>query len=197
MQRETRPTILIIALGLVVSVTLALLFYQPDERDESGSSETATALLASPTGETVGRVTFEEGENGVLVQAVAHGLSPGGHAMTIYSVGSCTPSPSAAEGRFSSSGQPHGPLNAGEDAVAHSGELPNIYAGDNGTARADFFTNAISIATDKEHSVFDEDGTAIIIYEKPDPYMQEENPDTGFRVACGVIEMDRPEVSQM
>ena len=197
MQRETRPTILIVALGLVVSVTLALLFYQPEERDETGTIDTATALLANHYGETVGRVTFQQGENGVLVKAVAHGLSPGGHALTIHSVGSCTPNLGSAGGHFSSTGQTHGLLNAGDGSPAHSGDLPNIYASDNGTARADFFTNTIAIVADHEHSVFDEDGSAIIIHEKPDPYMGEENPDTGFRVACGVIEMDKPEVTQM
>jgi len=50
-QRETRPNILIVALGLVVSVTLALLFYQPEERDETGTIDTATALLANPYGD--------------------------------------------------------------------------------------------------------------------------------------------------
>ena len=197
MQRETRPTILIIALGLVVSVTLALLFYQPEERDDSEPVDTATALLASPTGETVGRVTFQQEENGVLVKAVAHGLSPGGHALTIHSVGSCTPNQGVAVGRFTGSAQTRGLADTGDDNPGQSGDLPNIYAGDNGTARADFFTDAITIAAGEEHSVFDEDGSAIVIHEKPDPYMGEENPDTGFLVACGVIEMDSPKVTQM
>ena len=34
--------------------------------------------------------------------------------------------------------------------------------------------------------VFDADGSAIIVHERPDPYGEGE-PDTGDRVACGVI----------
>ena len=128
---------------------------------------------------------------------MAHGLSPGGHALTIHSVGSCTPNPGSAGGHFSSTGQTHGLANSVDGSVANTGDLPNIYASDNGTARADFLKNSIAMVADHEHSVFNEDGTAIIIHEKPDPYMGEEHPDTGCRVACGVIEMDKPEVTQM
>ena len=196
MQQETRPTILIAALGLVVGVALVLLFYPLGGRDGSLPYATATAMLASPTGETVGKVTFQQGENGVLVMTEAHGLSPGGHALSFHSVGSCTPGLAAARGHFASPRETQGPVN-NEGDPTRWGDLPNIYAADNGTARADFFIDNITMVADGEHSVFDEDGLAIIIHEKPDPYMGKDNPDTGFLVACGVIEMDNPEVTQM
>ena len=197
MQRETRPTILIAALGLVVSVTLALLFFPLQEWNDAESGLTATALLTSPGGTPMGKVTLEQSADGVLVQAEAHGLSPGGHAVSVYAVGSCMPGLSSdGETRNMAETDSKGiGLRAQGDSQA--GLLPNIYASDNGTARADFFTDAITILADVEHSVFDEDGSAIIIHEKPDPYMGEENPDTGFLVACGVIEKDTAEFNKM
>ncbi len=194
---ETRPTILIVALGLVVSVTLALLVFQPGVEGEPEPSLTATALLISPGGMPMGKVTLEQSADGVLVQAEAHGLSPGGHAISVYAVGSCMPGHSAAGEAVKISEADSSRISLRAQGDGQAGLLPNIYASENGTARADFFTDAITILADMEHSVIDEDGSAIIIHEKPDPYMGEENPDIGFLVACGVIEMDAPEVTQM
>ena len=36
------------------------------------------------------------------------------------------------------------------------------------------------------NSVFDDDGSAIVVHERPDAYGEEES-DTGIRVSCGVI----------
>ncbi len=54
------------------------------------------------------------------------------------------------------------------------------------TARADFLTAGVTLDTGESHSVFDGDGSAIIVHERPDPYAEEES-DTGSRLACGVI----------
>ena len=74
----------------------------------------------------------------------------------------------------------------GESTGGHGGDLPNIYAASDGTARADFFTAGITLDSGPRHSVFDDDGSAIIVHEKPDAYGEEES-ETGNRVACGVI----------
>ena len=71
---------------------------------------------------------------------------------------------------------------------SHAGDLPNIYAGSDGTARADVFTDQVTLAADAETSVFDSDGSAIIIHAKPDSYGAD--PGAGDRVACGVIEQN-------
>ena len=81
---------------------------------------------------------------------------------------------------------PTGGRERGEATGGHGGDLPNIYAASDGFARADFFTDGITLDSDLSHSVFDADGSAIIVHEKPDAYGEEES-DTGSRVACGVI----------
>ena len=53
-------------------------------------------------------------------------------------------------------------------------------------ARADVFTGKITLAADADTTVFDADGSAIIIHAQPDSYGAE--PGAGDRVACGVIE---------
>ncbi|MXY35352.1 MAG: superoxide dismutase family protein [Dehalococcoidia bacterium] len=65
----------------------------------------------------------------------------------------------------------------------HGGDLLNSYAAADGSARADFLTGGITLDTGEPHSVFDDDGSAIIVHERPDPYAKEES-DTGSRLAC-------------
>ena len=55
-----------------------------------------------------------------------------------------------------------------------------------GTGAADFFTDAVTLVSGPSRSVFDSDGSAIIIHNKPDTYGAEVG--AGDRVVCGVIE---------
>ncbi len=70
----------------------------------------------------------------------------------------------------------------------HAGDLPNILAGIDGTARADVFSDQVTLLADTDTSLFDSDGSAIIIHAKPDSYGAE--PGAGDRVACGVIQQN-------
>ena len=94
-----------------------------------------------------------------------------------------TSNPSDAEHGFI-----HPAWKRGESGGGHGGDLPNIYAASDGSARADFFTVGIALDTGAQHSIFDADGSAIVVHEKPDSYGETES-DTGSRVACGVISL--------
>jgi len=131
----------------------------------------------------MGTVTLVQGPNGVLMSADVGDLTPGPHGFHIHSVGACTPDFSAAGAHFAPTDDGHGFMHP---EGKHAGDLPNIYAGTDGTARADVFTDQVTLAADAETSVFDSDGSAIIIHDKPDSYGAE--PGAGDRVACGVIE---------
>lgn len=154
---------------------------------------TAAAMLDSPDGETVGGVMFTQLDAGVLVAADAKGLPPGGHASTIslHEIGACTPDLAAAGDHFNPGdarrGLVHPKWKLGRSVGPHGDDLPNIYAAADGTARADFFTDAISLGAGADHSVFDANGSAIIVHEKPGTYAAGES-DTGARLACGVIQ---------
>ena len=151
---------------------------------------TAEAALESPDGEPVGTVTFRQAASGVLIMADLKGLAPGGHAFIIHETGACTPDFDAAGDHFNPTDAEHGLVHPawqrGEAGGGHGGDLPNIYAASDGSARADFFTDGVTLDTGLRHSVLDADGSAIIVHEKPDAYGEEES-DTGARVACGII----------
>ena len=152
---------------------------------------TASAVLHSPEGETLGTVSFTQGPEGVLVAADVEGLAPGGHAINIHAVGVCTPDFTAAGDHFDPSenysGFVHPNWKRGDTAGAHGGDLPNLYAASDGTARADFYTEGVTLASGEDHSLFDDDGSSVVINEKPDTYGEDDHANTGARVACGVI----------
>ena len=153
-----------------------------DDSGPSGVGARASASLAGPDGAAMGTVTFTQGPNGVLIEADVQGLSPGAHGFHIHSVGACTPDFTAAGGHYAPGGEGHGLMHEGG---SHAGDLPNIHAGADGAARADYFTAAVTLDADADHSLFDDDGSAIIVHAKPDSYG--EAPEAGDRVACGVI----------
>lgn len=143
----------------------------------------AVAMMSGPDGAAMGTVTLTQVPSGVLVSAEVHGLSAGGHGFHIHGVGACAPDFTAAGGHFDPDETGHGLM---VNDTPHPGDLPNIYAGADGTARADVLTDAVTLDAGADHSLFDADGSAIIIHAKPDSYGEE--PGAGDRVACGVIQ---------
>ncbi len=180
----------VVTVVLIVVVGIVFLNLRTREADEITVGLTATASLQSPSGDPVGTVEFRQAAVGVLVMADLTGLAPGGHAFVIHETGACTPNFDAAGDHFDPTDAAHGFIHAswkrGDPTGGHGGDLLNIYAGNDGSARADFLTEGITLNQGPRHSVFDDDGSAIIVHEKPDPYGEEEV-DTGSRVACGVI----------
>ena len=149
---------------------------------------TATARMRGADGTDMGMVTIEQGPQGLIIQANVHGLSEGGHGFHIHEVGACEPDFKAAGGHLDLEGQSHG-ARVGEGS--HTGDLPNIYAGPEGTARADAFMDGATLDGHAPHTLFDADGSAIVIHAGPDDYVDVAS--AGARVACGVIELDSQE----
>lgn len=190
-----RTTVAVSALALVVALVVGLLIFSFGDTGASIAGLQATAVLSSQSGETIGQVRFTQSESGVLIEAEARDLEPGGHAFVIHSIGSCSPDFSAAGDHFDPADKPAGFVHpswtrADPDAGAHGGDLPNLYAASDGAARADFFTNGITLESGRDHSVFDTDGSALVVHEFPDDY-GEEHTNTGERIACGVIQLQQ------
>ena len=80
----------------------------------------------------------------------------------------------------------------GLNALFRGGICPNqhtnIYAGGDGTARADFFAADINLGTGVDHSIFDDDGSSII-HEKPDIYV--EGPTSAIESPAGLLDATR------
>ncbi len=178
-----------VAASPLVIIIVILAFVRCGDEFEPTVGLTAEAALASPDGADIGTVTFRQTANGVLIMADVEGLAPGGHAFIIHEVGACSPNFGAAGDHFNPTGEDHGFVHSTwkrGDSGGHGGDLLNIYAAADGSARADFLTGGITLDTGEPHSIFDDDGSAIIVHEHADAYREEES-DTGSRLACGVI----------
>lgn len=70
---------------------------------------------------------------------------------------------------------------------AHAGDMPNLFIPANGELRIDVANHMITLAKGQPNSVFDADGSAIIIHAGPDDYKTDPTGNAGDRIVCGVI----------
>ena len=148
------------------------------------SGQRATAELKDKDGKTVGSASLREEPDGVLVRLEVKGLAPGLHAVHVHAVGKCEgPAFASAGGHFNPTQKKHGFKNADG---AHAGDLPNMLVAKDGSGRFEALTDAITLRAGSM-SVFDSDGSAIVIHATSDDYMTDPAGNSGDRVACGLI----------
>lgn len=145
----------------------------------------AMARMMNAAGEPLGVVELRETpRQGVLLQLDLEGLTPGVHAFHIHEVGSCTPDFGAAGGHFSPRDRAHGLLHPDGP---HAGDLLNVTVLPSGAVEAERLAGAVTLAPDQAGSLFDEDGSALVIHSGADDYLSQPSGAAGDPVACGVI----------
>lgn len=147
----------------------------------AGSAMAATATIKSPEDKTLGTVTLIETPHGVLLDVDLKGLPPGGHGFHIHEKGACSPDFKAAGGHYNPANAGHG-IN--HPKGSHAGDMPNIIAVENGRVRAEVLNAKVTLGAGR-NSIFDGDGSAIVIHAKPDTHGA--NPGAGGRIGRGVI----------
>ena len=149
------------------------------------AADMAGADILNTEGAVVGKATFEQAPTGVLMTVEVAGLPPGAHGIHLHSAGACTPDFKAAKGHINPGKVKHGLLNPeGPD----NGDLPNLYVAADGSAKAEFFTTRVSVAGGDMPALLDEDGSAVVIHDKPDDHMTQPIGGAGGRIGCGIIE---------
>ena len=174
-------------------VLLGLLGVEVLDTDEPGRPVGAKAYvdLMTADGANVGVATFVETATGVDISVEVSGLEAGEHGIHIHAVGLCeAPDFTSAGGHFNPFGAEHGFDNPNGP---HAGDLPNLEIGEDGTGSLQY-TNTLITLGEGEGSLFDEDGSALVIHAGMDDHTTDPAGDSGARVACGVImEGERPE----
>lgn len=163
----------------------AITLESEDGVDPAAVGLTATAAMSGSDGEPMGEVTIIQAPRGLLIQARLTGVPEGWHGFHIHETGSCAPDFSAAGGHYDPTGIGHGVLHEGGH---HPGDTVNIYAHADGVANADQYTVDATLGAGVT-TLFDADGSAIIVHEGPDSYG--EAPGAGARIACGVISLNQ------
>lgn len=144
----------------------------------------AEADLQNAQGEKIGTAAFTEGAEGVKIAIQASKLSPGQHGLHIHAAGKCEgPDFKSAGGHLNPEGKKHG-LQSAEGP--HAGDLPNLAVGPDGTVKTEVSTKRVTFA-DGKSSLFQPDGTALVIHVAPDDEKSDPIGNAGPRVACGVI----------
>ncbi|WP_371132651.1 superoxide dismutase family protein [Phenylobacterium sp.] len=151
------------------------------------SPAAVTVDVKNAAGESLGQATISQAPNGVLARFQLKGLTPGWHGLHFHEKGDCS------KADFTSAGGHvhdkativHGLLNPDAN---DSGDLPNLYAGADGTATAEVFTPYVTLSGSTGRSkLADADGSAIVVHAAPDDYRTQPIGGAGARIACGVI----------
>jgi Cu-Zn family superoxide dismutase len=144
----------------------------------------AVADLEDARGRRVGVATFDEVAGGVRIVVEVRGLTPGEHGVHIHEVGRCEPPTFAsAGGHFNPEQRQHGLENP---AGPHAGDLPNLAVAADGTGRLETTTGRITLGGGPA-SIFDGDGSALVVHAARDDMRTDPTGNSGARAACGVI----------
>jgi Cu-Zn family superoxide dismutase len=144
----------------------------------------ATAVLRDATGRTVGTASFTEAAGGVRLALQVSGLAPGGHGIHVHAVGQCDPEAFASAGaHFNPEGRQHGLSNP---AGPHAGDLPALMVGANGQASYVATDPRVTLGPGPD-SLFDADGSALVIHANDDDQMTDPTGNSGDRIVCGVV----------
>lgn len=150
----------------------------------SAEAQVAKATMKDANGKEVGQVALVQTPQGVLVKLSLKGAVPGEHAFHVHAVGKCEPPFTSAGGHFNPAAKKHG-LAAAEGA--HAGDMPNLHIPAGGELVIEIANPMISLAKGVPNSVFDADGSALVIHAAADDYKSDPAGNAGDRIACGVI----------
>ena len=150
----------------------------------SARAQTAKASLKDASGKDVGLVELRQTPHGVLLKMSLKGVPPGERAFHIHAVGKCEPPFTSAGAHFNPAGHKHG-LEAKEGS--HAGDMPNLHIPANGELVIEIANPMISLIKGQPNSLFDADGSAIIIHAGVDDYKTDPTGNAGDRIVCGVV----------
>jgi Cu-Zn family superoxide dismutase len=169
---------------IVLTVVAAVLLGTWAADTARATGETAAAELKFVDGSDAGSIKLTQTPAGALLKINLKGLKPGPHGLQVHKVGKC-------DGDFATAGPIYNPLAAKHgflnDEGPMAGDLPNVYASTDGTVIAEILSPFLHVDESGGDSLFDSDGSALVLFEKTDDYKSNPEGAAGARIACGVL----------
>jgi superoxide dismutase, Cu-Zn family len=166
------------------AVLMALFAIPASAEGSAAPAELANAQLKDGSGKAVGDADLSQTQNGVLIKLQLKGISPGEHAFHIHAVGKCEPPFESAGPHFNPGSHKHGMLSG----PGHAGDLPNLHVPQSGELTVEILAAAVTLEKGKPNSLFDNDGSSLIVHAGADDYKSDPAGNAGARFACGVIQ---------
>lgn len=149
------------------------------DSEDGEEALTAFAEIEDPDGESLGEATFVErdGVMTITVEVTVPGASDSMHALHIHAGGTCSPD-------FAAAGPHYNPFDDELGEFAGDLELRNIELDDDGEGTFSVESTRLTLVPDEPGSLFDEDGSTIMLHAEPN----DEEGAAGARIGCGVVE---------
>ena len=171
---------------LVYSATSALALAGVAAAIADGPSvATTTGTLVDGAGVVIGNVQLNQDAAGVVTIVLdATRLPAGPHGLHLHATGTCEgPGFTTAGGHFNPAAKAHGLASA---AGPHAGDLPQV---DGTTVSQGYYrttTTRVSL-TAGATSIYDADGTALVVHASADDQVTDPTGNSGARIACAVL----------
>jgi Cu-Zn family superoxide dismutase len=168
-------------MALTLTLTACRLPYLPGV---TSPPPAAGVTLKDSSDRVVGSAVLLQRGGGVRILIDLKGVTPGTKAVHIHEVGRCDPpSFESAGAHFNPTKAEHGTANP---RGPHAGDLPNITVDATGQGHLEVTASRVTLDRGAA-SLFDADGSALVVHEGPDDMRTDPDGNSGARVACGVI----------
>jgi len=147
----------------------------------------AQVVMYNTAGNAIGTGTiWQDKDNIVHVDIATITLPAGSHGIHFHQVGKCEGGSGAfatAGGHYNPMGTEHGLNNP---KGPHAGDNPDIQVPESGAGHVAFTTNRVTL-TPGPTTLFDADGSALVIHANADDQVTNPSGNSGARIACGVV----------
>jgi Cu-Zn family superoxide dismutase len=149
-----------------------------------GHAPRATASMHDASGRSVGVLNLEQSGTGVRIVGDLSGLPAGTHGIHFHQTGRCDgPDFATAGAHFNPFNRKHGLENPDGP---HAGDMQNVVIPSQGAVLVEMLSPRVTL-DDATTTVFDADGTALVIHAAADDQRTDPSGNSGARIACGVV----------
>lgn len=143
----------------------------------------ALAELKRSDGSGAGVATLSDRNDGLRLSVAATGFAQGTYGIHLHAIGKCdSPDFTTAGPHWNPAQKQHGFDNP---MGTHAGDIRNLVVNSGGAAAIEVNLNGVQF--EGLTGLFDADGVALVIHEKPDDYTTDPSGNSGKRVICGVF----------